>query len=150
MNIVSDRGSNFVKAFSIYNPIYCFGHRLNNILKICFFQQDNKSKRNCVSISSKDSARTTQSSVVLDSLVDGNLSDDSESESSECGDEYQELNLGNEKTWITFKKEKSNGKMATEKISVEDISDDAKKILVALRKTNRIVKYVKKSVFPML
>ncbi|CAF1269919.1 unnamed protein product [Adineta ricciae] len=28
VNIVSDRGSNFVKAFAIYNAIYCFGHRL--------------------------------------------------------------------------------------------------------------------------
>ena len=46
VNVISDRGTNFMKEFAAYAPVYCFGHRLNNILKICFFQQQNKDQSN--------------------------------------------------------------------------------------------------------
>ncbi|CAF4236939.1 unnamed protein product, partial [Rotaria sp. Silwood2] len=39
---ISDRGSNFMGAFREYNPIYCFAHRLNNILKELFHQNIRK------------------------------------------------------------------------------------------------------------
>ncbi|CAF4147067.1 unnamed protein product, partial [Rotaria sordida] len=38
LNFVSDRGSNFIKALKPYSPIYCVAHRLNNIIKTCFYQ----------------------------------------------------------------------------------------------------------------
>ena len=34
---MSDRGSNFVKALKDYFVIWCFAHRLHNVLKVCFF-----------------------------------------------------------------------------------------------------------------
>lgn len=34
---MSDRGSNFVKALKNFFVIWCFAHRLNNVLKLCFF-----------------------------------------------------------------------------------------------------------------
>ncbi|CAF4875369.1 unnamed protein product [Rotaria socialis] len=37
VNIVSDRGSNFVAAFRHFQPLFCYGHRLNNILQKSFF-----------------------------------------------------------------------------------------------------------------
>ncbi|CAF1626172.1 unnamed protein product, partial [Didymodactylos carnosus] len=40
VNWVSDRGSNFVKGFCDYKPIFCFAHRLNNILKKLFSKKD--------------------------------------------------------------------------------------------------------------
>jgi hypothetical protein len=40
-----DRGSNFQKAFNGFNPLFCFGHRLNNILKRTFFQNQMKTKK---------------------------------------------------------------------------------------------------------
>jgi hypothetical protein len=43
VNIVCDRGSNFLKAFRHLNPITCSGHRLNNIVKISFFQHQKQS-----------------------------------------------------------------------------------------------------------
>lgn len=33
-----DRGSNFIRGLRDYSPIYCYAHRLNNILKRCFWQ----------------------------------------------------------------------------------------------------------------
>ena len=42
VNILCDRGSNFVKAFRDYDPLFCFGHRLNNILKTSSFSEYEK------------------------------------------------------------------------------------------------------------
>jgi len=38
INIVCDRGANFLKAFRDLHPITCYAHRLNNVLKRSFFQ----------------------------------------------------------------------------------------------------------------
>jgi len=35
---VTDRGSNFVKAFQSHKVLFCVAHRLNNVLKRCFYQ----------------------------------------------------------------------------------------------------------------
>jgi hypothetical protein len=45
LNFVSDRGSNFVKALKPYSPTYCVCHRLNNIIKKCFYQTCKKKCR---------------------------------------------------------------------------------------------------------
>jgi len=37
---VSDRGPNFVKALKDYSSYFCFAHRLNNILVLCFYQNE--------------------------------------------------------------------------------------------------------------
>ncbi|CAF5133285.1 unnamed protein product, partial [Rotaria sp. Silwood1] len=42
VNIVCDRGSNFVCAFKDFEPIFCYEHRLNNIVKVTFFQNKKK------------------------------------------------------------------------------------------------------------
>jgi len=38
ITFVTDRGSNFLKAFRSHKALYCVAHRLNNILKRCFYQ----------------------------------------------------------------------------------------------------------------
>ena len=35
---VTDRGSNLIKAFRPHKALFCVAHRLNNILKRCFYQ----------------------------------------------------------------------------------------------------------------
>ncbi len=37
---MSDRGPNFVKALKDYSSYFCFAHRLNNILVLCFYQNE--------------------------------------------------------------------------------------------------------------
>jgi hypothetical protein len=39
---VTDRGANFVKAFRSNKVLYCVLHRMNNILKRCFYQNPTK------------------------------------------------------------------------------------------------------------
>ena len=40
LRFVSDRGANFVKALKNYTSYFCFAHRLNNILVLCFYQNE--------------------------------------------------------------------------------------------------------------
>jgi hypothetical protein len=44
ITFVTDRGSNFKKAFRLHKVLFCVAHRLNNILKRCFYQNSNKKK----------------------------------------------------------------------------------------------------------
>ncbi|CAF2939679.1 unnamed protein product [Rotaria sp. Silwood2] len=46
ITFVTDRGSNFIKAFRLNKVLFCVAHRLNNILKRCFYQIPMKNKKN--------------------------------------------------------------------------------------------------------
>ncbi|CAF4914765.1 unnamed protein product [Rotaria sp. Silwood1] len=46
ITFVTDRGSNFIKAFRLNKVLFCVAHRLNNILKRCFYQTPMKKKKN--------------------------------------------------------------------------------------------------------
>ncbi len=39
---VTDRGANFIKAFRSNKVLLCVVHRMNNVLKRCFFQNPTK------------------------------------------------------------------------------------------------------------
>jgi hypothetical protein len=45
ITFVTDRGSDFKKAFSSHKVLYCVAHRLNNILKRCFHHMDKKQRK---------------------------------------------------------------------------------------------------------
>ena len=40
LKFVSDRGAYFVKALKNYSTCYCFIHRINNSLVVCFYQNE--------------------------------------------------------------------------------------------------------------
>ena len=46
ITFVTDRGSNFLKAFRSNKALFCTAHRLNNILKRCLYQNPSKGKPN--------------------------------------------------------------------------------------------------------
>ncbi|CAF4052179.1 unnamed protein product, partial [Rotaria sordida] len=145
VNIISDRGSNFVKAFAIYNPIYCFGHRLNNILKICFFQQQKKEKNKPNELSTTTNTTSINSATTINSTTNvvpvlqyENSSSDSESESSDLEEENYELNILNEDTLVKFQKKKNVYTATGQIMSVKDIPHEAKKIILLLKKTKKL------------
>ncbi|CAF0841728.1 unnamed protein product [Rotaria sordida] len=134
LNIITDKGANFIKAFAMYDPIYCFGHRLNNILKICFFQQKKKEK----SQRDESSIGNTLSTIMPKEnstpvVLDENTSSASESELSDF-EENQELYFLNENTLVKFQK-KNRTTTITQKMSVNDIPSEAKKILTLIKQT---------------
>ncbi|CAF1195155.1 unnamed protein product [Rotaria sordida] len=134
LNIITDKGANFIKAFAMYDPIYCFGHTLNNILKICFFQQKKKEK----SQRDESSIGNTLSTIMPKEnstpvVLDENTSSASESELSDF-EENQELYFLNENTLVKFQK-KNRTTTITQKMSVNDIPSEAKKILTLIKQT---------------
>ena len=96
INIITDCSSNFIKAFSPYEPIYCFVHRINNVLKVCFFQQQqqNKIKQKFQSLSHNIS-RETQETLTNASLT-VQADDSLESDCSKFRQEGQARNKSNE------------------------------------------------------
>ncbi len=142
MNIISDRGANFVKAFGIYNPLYCFGHRLNNVLKICFFQQKKKKKnQNNRSSIYSNSAAVIQKNSNIPVVTTENLLNVSESESSESEEENQDFDVIDEDTLIKYQKKSRT--TTAQQVSVDDIPVEAKKIILLLQQTKALVKYIK-------
>ena len=75
ISFMSDRGANLVKALREYDTLFCFLHRVNNILKRAFFQSKNKQNR---SNKSKTTQPSTSSSTITDK--DNYLSDSSSEE----------------------------------------------------------------------
>jgi ribosomal protein S15P/S13E len=45
ITFVTDHESNVKKAFSSYKVLYCVVHRLNNILKRCFYHMNKKERK---------------------------------------------------------------------------------------------------------
>lgn len=137
-----------MKAFAIFNPIHCFVHRLNNILKICFFQSERKKKKQQQqpnpSASTLNPDTTVDQNVVAPASIGESPANDSESDVSEQEEDQQESNLYGEDTWIRLQRRKSSEKIPAQKMLVEDIPADAKKALLLLKQAKKLVEYAKK------
>ena len=81
INIVCDRGSNFLKAFQDLNPITCYAHRLNNVLKRSFFQYQKEPlppsaisvKKTCASDDEENSDDDDAFSIPSKPMINRNL-----------------------------------------------------------------------------
>ena len=144
VNMLCDRGWNFVKVFLDYDPLFCFGHRLN-ILKTSFFQNANKNKKHC-SISTIDIAKSLDNSILTNKQLDI-VSNVNETVSSEESDEDEDVAtsipvIGKRKQCIL--KQKGYHQQLLAKTSVDTIPAEAKVILIALSQCKKIIKFIKK------
>jgi hypothetical protein len=145
---MSDRGSNFVKVFQDFNPLFCFGHRLNNVLKTTFFQHVKTKKKGSDSTTASDITARSNShaapKVYKDAVTTINDALSCE-ESSEDDEEYVPPSLP------IVRKRKSNISTSTKnnqqllrKVSIDDVPGEAKDVLSTLKQCKKIVKYIKK------
>ncbi len=152
MNIICDRGSNFVCAFKDFEPVFCFGHRLNNIIKISFFQNQRKKKKN--PRDTHDLAQSFDPKSTSKSTANGSTKQNSESSSSDT-ESSEDDNLDNTTALpvIRGKKTKTinsskNQLLALQvKMNVDEIPLSAKHVIRVLNTCKKIVKYVKKVFF---
>jgi hypothetical protein len=63
LNIITDRGSNLIKAFAQYEPVYCFDHRINNVLKVGFFSAVKKEEKKHTHLLTDDILAGTNSTL---------------------------------------------------------------------------------------
>lgn len=145
MNIISDRGSNFVAAFRPFEPLFCFGHRLNNVLKTTFFQ--NKMKKKVA-----DSKLTTVDRIIVNSPIqeEKKFSPVIDSDFSSSGESEQEsyslpaMSVKKKQTKQSRKETNSEKEQSLRRIHVDDISIEAKKVILTLSQCKKIVRYIKK------
>jgi hypothetical protein len=149
---VCDRGSNFRKAFSGFQPLFCFGHRLNNVLKRAFFQHQNRRSNVDHQLSILDdpyvTANATSSSAIQS--PDEVSTDDSDTSS---GDDDCEstasLPIARKRKHMANPSSKSR-RVPTDvqqihmKMPVDQVPSSVKQVLRTLNQCKRVVKYVKK------
>ena len=91
VDVIIDCRSNFIKALAQYEPVYCFGYCLNNVLKIGFFQQQEKEAKH-IQLATSDIC--TDPELILrtaDLLVQNDgLTSSSDSTSSDSEQELEE------------------------------------------------------------
>ncbi len=139
LHFVTDRGPNLVKALKPYRSIYCYGHRLNNVLKRSFFQTNKKKKKN--------ETAGAQTSAVQPNKK-GKYSDLSTSSS----EEDIELTLPVKKKKRTRVAAVTAQSVAIDptKLDFDDLDPTAKRVIETIINCKKLVKYVKKASITIL
>ena len=148
LNIVSDRGSNFVAAFRDYRPLFCVGYRLNNVVKTSFFGNTLKKKKPISNISTTFSNRITTdyttTKTETDMLSIENYISTSEQSSDEDDNCVAPSNPMKHKSRMNNVGLSNNDVQTARKMSINDIPIEAHNVLIALKQCKKVVKYIKK------
>lgn len=147
-----DRGSNFQKGFKGFDPLFCFGHRLNNILKRSFFQNQTKKKaKTSEHLNSNNGVPETTSPLASSGigLTDGTSSDESDVSSDDDLESRTAIPMVRRKknpTKTASKRDRvqSDSQSSHLKMTVDQVPVSVKQVLNTLHQCKRIVKYVKK------
>ena len=90
LQFVSDRGPNLVCTLRNYNTLFCYPHRLNNILKCSFFQSQTKEKKQISSTTSEHTNSTNTTVSTSTTHLALNEEDDNYVSSSDDDDDDDE------------------------------------------------------------
>jgi hypothetical protein len=78
LSFISDRGTNLIKALQDYETLFCFPHRINNVLKRAFFQlKANRTSTNTIA-AVHTTTKSLSSGVDTDDSCSSNSSSDDE------------------------------------------------------------------------
>lgn len=146
-----DRGSNFRKAFKSFQPLFCFGHRLNNVLKRAFFQHLKKSSSLDNPLRTVDGSSTTSitPSSSATQPAEEISTDDSEMSSEDDCEPTVSIPIA--------RKRKDKAKLSSKskrvhrdlqpiqmKMTIDQVPSSAKQVLRTLHQCKRVVKFAKK------
>ncbi len=133
LSFISDRGANLVKALREYDTLFCFLHRVNNILKRAFFQSKNKQNR-------LTKSKTAQSSASSSTITDKDYCpSDSSTEDEELFTPTVQIKQKRSK-----KKQQSKTPDDQVKLQFEDLPSEAQEIIKNIEKCKDLVRYIKK------
>ena len=146
-----DRGSNFRKAFKSFQPLFCFGHRLNNVLKRAFFQHLKKTSSLDHPLFSVDGSFTTAitSSSSAIQPAEEIFTDDSEMSSEDDCESTAAIPIARKRKDKARSSSKSSRvhtdlQPAHMKMTIDQVPSSAKQVLRTLHQCKRVVKYAKK------
>lgn len=133
LSFMSDRGANLVKALREYDTLFCFLHRINNVLKRAFFQSRNQQNRS-------NKQKSTQSSASSSKIID---KDDC---SSDSPTEDEELFMPTVQIKQKKLKKKQQSKTSDDevKLQFENLPAEAQEIIENIEKCKNLVRYIKK------
>ncbi|CAF4618940.1 unnamed protein product [Rotaria socialis] len=147
LNFVSDRGPNLVSALKKYNTLYCYPHRVNNVLKCSFYQSQSKQEQITISAATdqhKSSINTANSTDVADTINDevnrSPLSTDSENDKNEST-----LPIKNKTTHRKQSVTTTNVVVDPRKLKFKDLHPSAQEIIKIIVRCKNLVQFVKKS-----
>jgi hypothetical protein len=134
---MSDRGTNLIKALQGYQTLFCFPHRMNNVLKRGFFQLR----------SNRTSTKTSATVPATTSLAPDIGTNDS-SDSNSSTDEEEVFKPTKQINKKKRKKESSvtNGNDPM-KLKFEDLPVKAQEIIETIKQCKKLVRYIKKVVY---
>ncbi|CAF4252651.1 unnamed protein product [Rotaria sp. Silwood2] len=147
INILCDRDSNFVTHFRDYDPLFCFEHRLNNILKTSFFQSAKKTRKSSYSMSIVDITTSSNISTVTKEQKDGVPSINDILSSEEESEDDEDLSTSIpviRKRKQNILKLKGDNQQLLPKVSIDNISGEAKAVFIALPQCKKISRLNKK------
>ncbi|CAF4061508.1 unnamed protein product, partial [Rotaria sordida] len=129
LSFISDRGTNLIKALQGYETLFCFPHRINNILKRAFFQQ----KIRQTSTNPSTTAQTTTpsgSNIVTNENCQSSSSSPSEEEEELCKPTKQ----------IKTKKNKSLTRIENDpmKLELKDLHIKAQEIIETIKQCKKL------------
>lgn len=116
---MSDRGANIIKALEGHDVLFCFGHRMNNVLQRSFYQMSFKQSRE-----SDTSGTRTASKRPLNTL------DSSDEDSASEGEEE-------------VSRRPSPSKQPEATTLLTNLPNQAKDLLEVISASKSLVKYVK-------
>lgn len=133
-------------AFRGFDSLFCFGHRVTNIVKVTFFQNAKKKKQTTNSSKANDTSSIALTTTMAQRNVVPNICDDL---SSEGTSEDEEVNITLtipllRKKRKTKTKSTNNQQELQSKVLVEDIPIAARSVLNTLTNCKKMVKYIKK------
>lgn len=148
LSFVSDRGPNLVAALKKYNTLYCYPHRLNNVLKCSFFQSQSKEKQAKVS-STPVEEKNIIDNIISTDTIDRRINSEHSNYSSLSTDDENEKN---EPTLPIKDKDKykNQTKLASEntadpkKLKFNDLHPSAQEIIKTITRCKQLVQFVKK------
>jgi hypothetical protein len=141
LSFMCDRGTNLVKALQNYETLFCFAHRINNVLKRGFFQL----KSNQKATNSSATTQTTASSTTTSGKIDSD-------ESSSSTEEEEEIIKPTKQIKIKTKKPKKDPKSSTVvndpmKLKLTDLPTKAQEIIETIKQCKKLVRYIKKVLY---
>mgnify|MGYP000563152121 CR=1 FL=1 len=148
LHFVCDRGPNLVSALRNYNPLYCYPHRLNNILKCSFFQSQS-SKQQLKEPSTIAQHEGSTNATISTNIVDSSITEENDNCSPLSTDDENEKNeltipMKNTKQYKKQLSIKTQDVDDPRKLKFDDLDPSAKEIIKTIDQCKTLVQFVKK------